>query len=84
MYVANLHVFFFNPWAQPVGGQCFFLCFVFPCLGVSSLLFCSWVIGFLSCFFFTTEESASFRLTLFLTLGEFQAWDWLWYPLNFK
>src|SRR6218665_841885 len=31
---------------------------------------------------FTTKLSAPFRSTLFLTLSEFQAWDWLWYPLN--
>src|SRR6218665_1240977 len=40
-------------------------------------------IGFHSCFFFTTDVSAPIQSThhLLTFLGEFQAWDWLWYSM---
>src|SRR6218665_2293168 len=38
-------------------------------------------IGFNSCFFFTTDVSAPAPSTLRLLTVNFQAWDWLWYPM---
>src|SRR6218665_1215728 len=40
-------------------------------------------IGFQSCFFFTADVSPPIRSTLHLLtfLVNFQAWDWLWYPM---
>src|SRR6218665_3349209 len=51
--------------------------FVFSCL-----LFCSCVIGFLSCFSLRPKYLPRSLNPLFLTLGEFQIWDWLFYPLT--
>ena len=61
---------------QPVGLQCFFLR-LFPCLGVfrSSFLFLRHWISFV--FFLYDRSICTTSLDLlFLTLGEFQAWDW--------
>src|SRR6218665_377243 len=47
--------------------------FMFSCL-----LFCSCVIGLISCVFPYYRSICTYSLDpLFLTLGEFQAWDWL-------
>src|SRR6218665_2231134 len=51
--------------------------FVFSCL-----LFCSCVIGFLSCYSLRPKYLPRSLNPLFLTLGEFQIWDWLFYPLT--
>src|SRR6218665_3175910 len=54
---------------------------LFPCLGVfwSSFLFlCHWI----SFLFFLYDRRIHSRDLLFLKVGEFQAWDWLWYPLS--
>src|SRR6218665_708983 len=75
----------FNPKAQLVGVQCFCLHLFHHVLVFSGLRFCSCVIGFLLCLFFTTKVSAICTHSLdplFLTPGKFQAWDWLWYPLT--
>src|SRR6218665_946400 len=54
----------------------------FHVLVFSGLLFCSCVIRFLSCFFLYGQSMYTLSLDpLYLTLGEFQAWDWLFYPL---
>src|SRR6218665_857116 len=42
---------------------------------------CSPTIGFHSCFFFTTNVSVPIRSILHLMMVNFQAWDWLWYPM---
>src|SRR6218665_436060 len=48
-------------------------------LVISGLLFCSCVIGFLSCFYLYDQSICTILLNpLYLTLDESQAWDWLW------
>src|SRR6218665_2184124 len=49
--------------------------FISRCFSIHS----SPAIGFHSCFFFTTDVSASIRSTLHLLMVSFQAWDWLWH-----
>jgi len=50
----------------------------------SGLLFCSCVTEFLLVFFLYDRIICTLSLDpLFLTVGEFKAWDWLWYPLTF-
>jgi len=55
----------------------FFLVFLF-----SSLLFCFCATRFLMCFLYDRSICIHLLDPLFLTLGEFQAWDSLRYPLT--
>jgi len=52
--------------------------FAFRCYSIHSF---SPAIGFHSCLFITTDVSAPIRSTLHLLMLNFQAWDWLWYPM---
>ena len=74
----------FNPWLHsPLMSDAFSFTF-FPCHCVFQSSFCPGAIRFLLCFFIYDRNICTLSLDpLFLTLGEFQAWDLHWYPLTF-
>src|SRR6218665_341655 len=59
-----VHIFILIPRHTACWYPLLFLCLFFMSLMSFVLLFCSCVIGFLSCFFFMTEVSAPFHSTL--------------------
>src|SRR6218665_1866710 len=71
-------IFYRSLGAQPAGVQCFLHLFfhVFGVFRSSFLFLCNWT-SFM--FSFTTDQSLYNSI---LTLGGFQAWDYLSYPLN--